>query len=451
MTIPLILASKSRPRRDILVGAGISPTIRVSQVDEVAAVDDFAAEAGIPVSEIPTEQRTLFLSGVKARAVAQVYNTIREAAAEATGERITVRPLEDESGTSHSEPISSVLSAEPGLGGLQTGPFVLGCDSMFELSGVAYGKPHDVPTARERLKLMRGQRGVLWTGHTLIDVANGLEERAVSMAQVMFADFTDDEIEKYLATGEPLEVAGSFTLEGFGGAFIESISGDPHGVIGLSLPLVRKLFQRFDVSWPDLWNVSASKKNPIAREKAGIPVENVHQPGDGWIECACGQRHWGLNGAAGVLVARRNPDSGKVTDIVLQHRSAWSAEGGTWGTPGGAMADGENAFEGALRESFEEANINPEDIEVVGSYKEDHGPWSYTTVLAFEKPGHSVNPRANDDESTEVQWVPFEKVPSYKLLTAFGNDWPQFAQRVQSLSESMLARDAVAQQTESEQ
>lgn len=437
MSIPLILASKSRPRRDILVGAGISPTIRVSQVDEVAAVDDLAAEAGIPVSEIPTEQRTLFLSTVKARAVAQVYDNIRRAGAEASGERITVRPLDNSEPSV--EPIASVLQAEPGLEGLEVGPFVLGCDSMFELAGVAYGKPHDVPTARQRLKLMRGQRGVLWTGHTLIDVANGREERAVSMAQVTFADFSDEEIEKYLATGEPLEVAGSFTLEGFGGAFIESITGDPHGVIGLSLPLVRKLFERFNVSWPDLWNVSASKKNPIVREKAGIPVENVHQPGDGWVDCACGQRHWGLNGAAGVLVARRNSDTGKVTDIVLQHRSAWSAEGGTWGTPGGAMADGENAFEGALRESFEEANINPEDIEVVGSYKEDHGPWSYTTILAFEKPGYSVNPRANDDESTEVQWVPFEKVPSYKLLTAFGNDWSQFAQRLQALSDSQLS------------
>ena len=106
------------------------------------------------------------------------------------------------------------------------------------------------------------------------------------------------------------------------------------------------------------------------------PKENVHQPGDGWIDCACGRKHWGLNGASGVLLARRDPKSGEVTSVVMQHRAAWSAEGGTWGIPGGATADGESPIEGALRESYEEANITPEDIEVVGSYREDHGPRS---------------------------------------------------------------------------
>ena len=443
MTIPLILASKSRPRRDILYSAGICPTIRVSAVDEEAAVEKLAMDAGIPTEQLPIEQRVLFLATTKARAVAQMYRAVRDSANAAQGERITVRPLSEESGNSV-EPLSDVMQAEQGLRGLQQGPFVLGCDSMFELDGVAYGKPHDVPTARERLKNMRGRRGVLWTGHTLIDLASGREERDISSAQVTFSDFSDEEIEAYLATGEPLEVAGSFTLEGVGGAFIESVSGDPHGVIGLSLPLVRKLFQRFKVSWPQLWNVKRSERFSLKLDNPAAPADNVHQPGDGWIDCACGKRHWGLNGAAGVLLARRDPDTGLVHDVVLQHRSAWSAEGGTWGTPGGAMADGENALEGALRESYEEANIHPEDIEIVGSYREDHGPWSYTTVLAFEKPGHCVSPRANDDESTEVQWVPLTKVDSYKLLSAFGHDWPQFSQRLQEISAQMYEKGTSA-------
>lgn len=432
MSIPFILASASRPRRDLLFKAGVSPTVRVSDVDEPAALRAAADLLGISVDDIPAEERVLILSQAKARAVARVYEDVKETAAQASGERLTVRPLEADPGPT-SQSIPDVLTDDPGLEGLDQGPFILGCDSMFELGGNVYGKPHDAETARERLKLMRGNRGVLWTGHTLIDLATGREERAVSSAQVSFADFTDVELEAYLATGEPLEVAGSFTLEGFGGAFIDSIAGDPHGVIGLSLPLLRTLFTRFEVSWPDLWNV-ARTDHVNDFDDDSTPVGNVHQPGDGWIDCACGRRHWGLNGASGVLLARRDPETGKVTHIVLQHRSAWSAEGGTWGTPGGATADGENALEGALRESYEEANLNPEDMEVVGSYREDHGPWSYTTVFAFEKPGHTVHPVANDDESTEVEWVPLNDVASHKLLTAFGHDWSDFVTRLHRLA-----------------
>ena len=135
-----------------------------------------------------------------------------------------------------------------------------------------------------------------------------------------------------------------------------------------------------------------------------------------------------------MLLARRDTQTGEVTHIVMQHRAAWSAEGGTWGIPGGAIADGENTIEGALRESFEEANITPEDIEVVGSYCEDHGPWSYTTVFAFENPGHEVHPRANDDESMEIMWVPIDEVPDRKLLTAMRTDWPSFEKRLCALA-----------------
>jgi septum formation protein len=135
-----------------------------------------------------------------------------------------------------------------------------------------------------------------------------------------------------------------------------------------------------------------------------------------------------------VLLARRSETTGEVTHIVMQHRAVWSAEGGTWGIPGGATADGESPIEGALRESYEEANITPEDIDVVGSYCEDHGPWSYTTVFAFERPGHRVDPKANDDESMEIEWVPIDDVPNRKLLTAMRTDWPNFAARLRALA-----------------
>ena len=120
--------------------------------------------------------------------------------------------------------------------------------------------------------------------------------------------------------------------------------------------------------------------------------------------------------------------------MLLQHRARWSAEGGTWGVPGGAISDGENPLEGGLRESYEEANIHPEDIQVVGSYLEDHGPWGYTTILAFERPGHQVDPRMNDDESIALEWVDLDKVVDLPLLKAFGQDWPHFRQRLEALA-----------------
>ena len=226
----------------------------------------------------------------------------------------------------------------------------------------------------------------------------------------------------------------------FGGAFIDSIEGDPHGIIGLSLPLARHLAGELGITWTDLWNVGRGELEPESKasgnQHAGIlpPVENVHQPAmAGWTAPAAASI-----GAPTVLPVFcwlvANPVSGKVTHVVMQHRAAWSAEGGTWVIPGGATADGESPIEGALRESYEEANITPEDIEVVGSYREDHGPWAYTTVFAFEKPGHTVEPKANDDESMEICWVPIDDVPNRKLLTAMKTDWPRFAARLDELA-----------------
>ena len=465
MSIPLILASKSKPRRDVLFSAGICPTIRVSDVDEPAALERAAAKMGFPLEDIDIKQRVMILASAKAEAVHRAYRDVAATAAAARGERVVGFPLKaagaagsvvdemdadaamktrDFSGVSiptTSGPIADAIEGERGLTRAKTGPLILGCDSMFLLDGECYGKPHSADVARERLRAMRGATGELWTGHCLIDFATGRVARGASKATLHFCEYSDTDIERYIATGEPLEVAGSFTLEGFGGAFIDSIEGDPHGIIGLSLPLVRRLAAQLGVEWTDLWNVTREDQDPTVAydsqtgaAKPLPPKENVHQPGDGWVECACGRRHWGLNGASGVLLARRDERTGEVTHVVMQHRAVWSAEGGTWGIPGGATADGESPIEGALRESYEEANITPEDIDVVGSYCEDHGPWAYTTVFAFEKPGHRVEPKANDDESMEIEWVPIDEVPNRRLLTAMRTDWPNFAERLRRLA-----------------
>ena len=465
MSIPLILASKSQPRRDVLFNAGICPTIRVSHADEDAVLEQAAQRQGVSVDELPIADKVCTLSRAKATVVYEIYRNVVRTAAEATGERVIGRPLEVaaeqtvvDAGSSAAEYTAQTIASaqtrdfsnidipterEPidttgGLADRKVGPLILGCDSMFLLNGHAYGKPHAAAIARERLQEMSGATGELWTGHTLIDFATGRVETAASRATLTFCEFTETMIDRYITSGEPLEVAGSFTLDGLGGAFIDSITGAPSGIIGLSLPLARELVERMGIEWTDLWNVSRDERFQESSAKA--PKTNVRQPGDGWVECACGRRHWGLNGAAGVLLARRDAETGKVTHIVMQHRAEWSAEGGTWGIPGGAIADGESTLEGALREANEEANITPEDIEVVGSYCEDHGPWSYTTVFAFEKPGHVVHPKANDDESMEIEWVAIDEVPGHKLLTAMRTDWPRFRTRLDALAEEYQGR-----------
>jgi septum formation protein len=136
--------------------------------------------------------------------------------------------------------------------------FILGGDSAFELDGVVYGKPHLPAVARERWLLQRGREGVLHSGHWLIDHRGGRVAGAtggVSSSTVRFADdITDEEIDAYVATGEPLQVAGAFTIDSLGAPFISEVRGDPHAVVGLSVALLRSLLREFDVSWPSLWN-----------------------------------------------------------------------------------------------------------------------------------------------------------------------------------------------------
>jgi len=140
--------------------------------------------------------------------------------------------------------------------GLPTETVLIAADTMLDIDGVSYGKPHSPQVARQRLHQMSGAHGVLYTGH-FVGVCNDGEWRCeadIAATTVYFATMADAEIEAYLATGEPLEVAGSFTIDGFGGPFITGVDGDPHNVVGLSLPLLRVMLARLGVPWTALWS-----------------------------------------------------------------------------------------------------------------------------------------------------------------------------------------------------
>ena len=209
----LYLASTSPARLATLRAVGIEPVTLPSHVDEEAAV----AGAG----PLAPDEMVLLLARLKAEAVA------------------------------------ASLADAGGFDGL-----VLGGDSAFEFDGTVYGKPHLPGAARARWHAQRGRSGVLHSGHWLIDARGGQVGAAVgacAAATVNFADdITDDEIDAYIATGEPLEVAGAFTIDARGAAFIESIDGDPHAVVGLSVPLVRKLVRSLGVEWTSLWNATTA-------------------------------------------------------------------------------------------------------------------------------------------------------------------------------------------------
>lgn len=129
---------------------------------------------------------------------------------------------------------------------------VIGCDSVLAFEGEIFGKPAGPAEASARWRRMRGRSGVLHTGHC---VRRGGEELIETAATIVhFADITDAEIDAYVATGEPLHVAGAFTIDGLGGAFITGIEGDHHNVVGLSLPVLRELVRDLGIAWPTLWN-----------------------------------------------------------------------------------------------------------------------------------------------------------------------------------------------------
>ena len=194
----LVLASASPARRTTLRAAGLDPVVIVSGVDESQLVD------------LPPAELALQLAELKCAAVA----------------------ARDD---------------------VPSGALVLGCDSVLELDGEALGKPHDPDEARRRWQAMRGRSGVLHTGHCLRDVSSDRVAAATGSTVVHFADVSDEEIDAYVATGEPLEVAGAFTIDGIGGAFVTGIEGDHHNVVGVSLPLLRELVVELGRGWPELW------------------------------------------------------------------------------------------------------------------------------------------------------------------------------------------------------
>jgi len=193
----IVLASQSTSRRRLLEGAGLKPTVIVSNVDE--ETDFFNAMT-------PADM-------VIALAVTKAH---------------TVREQID----------------YPAL--------IIGCDSTFDVDGISFGKPGTPEIARERAKKISGRSGLLHTGHCIIDTAQGREIADRVTTKVTFSELTDQEIEDYIASGEPLQVAGGFTLDGFGSPFIPIIEGDYTNVVGLSMPFLRSAMSQLGYSWPEV-------------------------------------------------------------------------------------------------------------------------------------------------------------------------------------------------------
>jgi septum formation protein len=193
----LVLASASPARLQTLASAGLNPRVVVSDIDESA----------FDAADVPT------LVQVLARAKA--------------------------------EAVAATLSGDL---------LVVGCDSLLELDGRPLGKPESAEAAADCWRRMRGRTGRLHTGHHAIRLGGpGGTASAVATARVHFADLADDEIAAYVATGEPERVAGAFTIDGLGGAYVTAVEGDPHTVVGISLPLLRELFAGLGVRWHSLW------------------------------------------------------------------------------------------------------------------------------------------------------------------------------------------------------
>jgi septum formation protein len=204
--LPLVLASASPARLATLRRAGVDPEVVVSGVDEDAALVQAQGRYGV----LEPADVALTLARAKCEAV--------------------------------------VATDEPDA-------LVLGCDSVLELDGEVHGKPADAQVAAERWRRMRGRSGTLHTGHWLIDNREGGTGGtlgATASTVVHFADLSDAEIDTYVATGEPLQVAGAFTVDGLGGPYVTGIEGDYHTVVGVSLPLVRELLLQLGLDWHDL-------------------------------------------------------------------------------------------------------------------------------------------------------------------------------------------------------
>jgi septum formation protein len=193
----IVLASQSTSRKRLLEGAGLKPTIIVSHVDE--ETDFFNAMT-------PADM-------VIALAISKAH-TVREQ--------------------------------------IDYPAIIIGCDSTFDVDGISFGKPGTPEVAVERAKKISGRTGLLHTGHCIIDTSQGIEIADRVTTKVTFTDMTDEEIADYVASGEPLHVAGGFTLDGFGSPFIPVIEGDYTNVVGLSMPFLLKAMKQLGYSWPEV-------------------------------------------------------------------------------------------------------------------------------------------------------------------------------------------------------
>ena len=207
----ILLASKSSGRLATLQAAGVKPLVQVSTVDEDAVLHELADQhrmAGLPAPSAVEQVQAL----ARAKALDVAAST-----------------------------------------GSQDAVVIVGCDSLLEIDGRTVGKPVDASEAHERWRTMSGNTGTLHTGHFLVRSSDGSTAEGVSSAIIRFGSPSQAEIEAYIDSGEPLWCAGAFTIDGLGGAFIEGIDGDPHGVVGISLPLLRRLLGDLGVRWTDLW------------------------------------------------------------------------------------------------------------------------------------------------------------------------------------------------------
>jgi septum formation protein len=204
MTRQVILASQSPSRKKLLESAGIPFDVMVSGVDEESP----------EITALTPSEMVIALAILKAHTVKNTFDVGNNA-------------------------------------------LIIGCDSTFEFEGESLGKPLTHENAVARAKKMRGKNGLLHTGHCIIDTAQGIEVTDISTARVFMADMSDDEIEAYVSTGEPLELAGGFSLDGISAPFISRIEGDPSGIIGLSLPTLRTMVRSIRLNWFDLVSVKA--------------------------------------------------------------------------------------------------------------------------------------------------------------------------------------------------
>lgn len=193
----IVLASQSTSRKRLLEGAGITPTVIVSHVDEETEL----------FNAMTPEDMVIALAVSKAH---------------------TVRELID----------------YPAI--------IIGCDSTFDVDGVSFGKPGSREVAIERANIISGRSGLLHTGHCIIDTSQGIEIADRVTTKVTFDVMHGDEIEDYVGSGEPLHVAGGFTLDGFGSPFIPIIEGDYTNVVGLSMPFLRRAMKQLGYSWPQV-------------------------------------------------------------------------------------------------------------------------------------------------------------------------------------------------------